>query len=275
MNADVLDIHQTLEYRLATAIVRLLPIGLLLIFLSLVIFALVDPAREPVWTFIGIGVCMTMGIGVIGLALWTRSSPGKPLFTLSPVGIHFRIAWVKEFLIPWHEIKGVDTIDVETGYWSMLWSTHTLRYNDMTFHGVTAVLVPKQFYEFSDLRRLIFPERTGLGRQLHPEGLAGPGRTAPRDRIVPGAGIARSGRGALERVPRSTGHRAGEIQRAARDGGGKDCAAGEACCQTWRCDGRVAEIHAALGNGDRRRAADRNRRRVSQYRRDVEFAGTG
>jgi hypothetical protein len=147
MNVDVRDVHQVLEYRLATTIVRLLPIGLLLIFLSLVIFALVDPAREPIRTFIGIGICMVMGIGVIGIALWTRSDPGKPLFTLSPAGIHFRIAWVKEFLIPWHEIKGVDTIDVETGYWSMLWSTHTLRYNDMTFHGVTAVLVPKQFYE--------------------------------------------------------------------------------------------------------------------------------
>ncbi len=147
MNVDVRDIHQVLEYRLATAIVRLLPIGLLLIFLSLVIIALSDPDREPIRTFIGVGVCMLTGIVVIGIALWTRSDPGKPLFTLSPDGIHFRIAWVKEFLIPWHEIKGVDTIDVETGYWSMLWSTHALRYNDMTFHGVTAVTIPKQFYE--------------------------------------------------------------------------------------------------------------------------------
>ena len=146
MNVDVRDIHQTLEFRLATAIVRTLPVGLLMIFLALCIFALIDPDREPVGTLIGIGVCSVLGIAVIGFALWTRSSPGKPLFTLSPAGIHFRIAWVKEFLIPWREIQGVDSIDVEAGHWSMLWSTHTLRYSTMTFHDVTVVLVPEQFY---------------------------------------------------------------------------------------------------------------------------------
>ena len=108
MNVDVRDIHQTLEFRLATAIVRMLPVGLLMIFLALCIFALIDPDREPVGTLIGIGVCSVLGIAVIGFALWTRSSPGKPLFTLSPAGIHFRIAWVKEFLIPWREIQGVE-----------------------------------------------------------------------------------------------------------------------------------------------------------------------
>ena len=40
-----------------TAIVRLLPTGLLLIFLGLVIFALVDLDREP-WTFIVIVLCL-------------------------------------------------------------------------------------------------------------------------------------------------------------------------------------------------------------------------
>ena len=170
MHTDVRDIHQVLEYRLATAIVRLLPIGLLLIFLSLVIFALVDPAREPIWTFVGVGICMVMGIGVIGLALWTRSDPGKPLFTLSPAGIHFRIAWVKEFLIPWHEIKGVDTIDVEASRWRMLWSSHTLRRDTMTFHGVTAVLVPKQFYESRIYVNSFFLRGPGWDANFIPKG---------------------------------------------------------------------------------------------------------
>ena len=47
MNAGAHDINQTVEYRSATAIVRLLPTGLLLGFLGLVIFALVDLDREP------------------------------------------------------------------------------------------------------------------------------------------------------------------------------------------------------------------------------------
>ena len=110
MNPGGPDVHQILEYRTATAIVRLLPTGLLMIFLGLFIFVLADPGREPVATYLGIPLVLVTGSAVIGVALWTRANPGKPLFTLSPAGIHYRIPWVKEFLIPWHEIQGVDTI---------------------------------------------------------------------------------------------------------------------------------------------------------------------
>ena len=122
MNVSGQDINQTLEYRSATAIVRLLPTGLLLVFLGLLIFALVDLDREP-WTLIGIVLCWVVGGALVGLTLWRRWNPGKPLFTLSPAGIHYRIPMVKEILIPWQEIQGVDTIDVEAGYWSIFWST--------------------------------------------------------------------------------------------------------------------------------------------------------
>ena len=81
MNASGPDINQTLEYRSATAIVRLLPTGLLLVFLGLVIFALVDLDREP-WTFIGIFLCWVVGGALAGFALWRRVNPGKPLFAL-------------------------------------------------------------------------------------------------------------------------------------------------------------------------------------------------
>lgn len=146
MSVDVRDVHQTLEYRLATAMARLLPTGLLLIFLSLVILVLVDFEREP-WTLIGIVLCFITGFGLVGFSLWRRMRHGKPLFTLSPAGIRFRIVGVKEFLIPWREIKSVDTIDVEAGIWSMMWSTHTLAYRTFTIDGVTAILVTEQFYK--------------------------------------------------------------------------------------------------------------------------------
>ena len=141
------DVHKTLEYRTATTIVRLLPTGLLLIFLCLAILAMMDFDRESIGTYIGVGLCFICGIGVIGYALWTRADPGKPDFTLSPAGIRYRIAGVKEFLIPWREIQGIETTDVEAGYWSMLWSTRTLSYNTIIFHDVTVALVPKQFYD--------------------------------------------------------------------------------------------------------------------------------
>lgn len=144
------DVHQTLEYRTATAIVRLLPTGLLLVFLGLFIFALVDPDREAVGTFIGIVLCLVTGSALIAVALWTRSNSGKPIFTLSPAGIHYRIPWVKELLIPWREIRGVDTIDVETGYWSFYSYRRGFtipNYHAMIFRNVTVVLLSKQFYD--------------------------------------------------------------------------------------------------------------------------------
>jgi hypothetical protein len=146
MDVSGLDINQTLEYRCDTTVVRLLPTGLLLIFLGLVIFVLVDLDREP-WTFIGIVLCWVMGAGLVGFTLWRRSNRGKPIFTLAPDGIHYRIPLVKKFLIPWHEIQGVDTIDIEAGYWSILWSTETFRYHTFVVRDVTVVLLPKPFYD--------------------------------------------------------------------------------------------------------------------------------
>ncbi|WFU17511.1 STM3941 family protein [Bradyrhizobium sp. CB3481] len=148
MNVSGLDPDQTLEYRPATTIVRLLPTGLLLIFLGLLILALVvDRDREPVWTYLGVGLCLTLGAGLSGFTLWRRWHHGKPVFTLSPDGIHYRIPFVKQVLIPWHEIQGVDTVDIEAGYWSILWSTESLRYNTFILRHVTVILLPQRFYQ--------------------------------------------------------------------------------------------------------------------------------
>jgi hypothetical protein len=150
MNVSGQDINQTLEYRSATAIVRLLPTGLLLVFLGLVILALVvDPDRESVWTYVGVVLCLMVGVALVGFTLWRRSHPGKPLFTLSPDGILYRIPLVKEVLIPWHQIQGVDTVDVEAGYWSISWLRQipTLTYEPGVACDVTVILLPKPFYD--------------------------------------------------------------------------------------------------------------------------------
>jgi hypothetical protein len=147
MNASVQDINQALEYRATTTIVRLLPTGLLLIFLGLLILTFIDPDRERAGTYIGVGLCIVLGIGLTGFTLWRRWNHGKPIFTLSPDGIHYRIPLVKQVLIPWHEIKGVDTIDIEAGHWSILWSTKTIRYNTFILRDVTVILLSQRFYE--------------------------------------------------------------------------------------------------------------------------------
>jgi hypothetical protein len=152
MDISGTDVQQALEYRRTAAIIRLLPTGLLMIFLGLFVFVLADPGREPVATYLGVPLVLVIGSALIGLALWARANPGKPIYTLSPAGIHYRIPWVKEFLIPWHEIQGVDTIDFVTTqslptylffdklYWGGYRSTSI-------FRDVTVVLVSKQFYD--------------------------------------------------------------------------------------------------------------------------------
>ena len=147
MNVSGQDLNQTLEYRPATTIVRLLPTGLLLIFLGLFILALADPDREPIWTYLGVGLCIVLGAGLSGFTLWRRWHHGKPIFTLSPDGIRYRIPLIKQVLIPWREIQGVDTIDIEAGYWSILWSTDSLRYNTFILRDVTVILLPQRFYQ--------------------------------------------------------------------------------------------------------------------------------
>jgi len=148
MNVSGQDINQALEYRYTTAIVRLLPTGLLLIFLGLVIFVLADLDRDP-WAFVGIFLSWVVGVALVGLTLWRRANHGKPLFTFAPDGIRYRIPLVKEVLIPWHEIQGVDTIDIEAGYWSLFWLTQTpsLQYHTTVVRNVTVVLLPKAFYD--------------------------------------------------------------------------------------------------------------------------------
>lgn len=141
MNDSVPDIHQILEYRADTAIVQLLPVGLALLFLGLFTFALFDTDRLSAETFLAACVLVVAGTGIAAFALWRRSNRSKPVFVLSPMGVHYRIPWVKEFVIPWREIRGIDTIDITSWNWS-------LRNPDtMTFSDVTVILVPKKFYD--------------------------------------------------------------------------------------------------------------------------------
>ena len=174
MNPGGPDVHQILEYRTATAIVRLLPTGLLMIFLGLFIFVLADPGREPVATYLGIPLVLMTGSAVTGVTLWTRVNPGKPLFTLSPAGIHYRIPWVKELLIPWREIQSVDTINIVTQQSSLAWlfvdNVQPPYRNTLFFDDVTVVLVSKQFYDSQLFVRSFFLRGPGWKANFIPKG---------------------------------------------------------------------------------------------------------
>jgi hypothetical protein len=149
MSSDGKELGRTLEYRSAAVVVKLLPAGLLVIFLGLLILVLADPA--PFWTMIPAALCVAFGIFVVGLALWRRIHHGRPLFTLSPDGIGYRIPWLKSLYIPWSEIRGIDTIDVEARYWSFwdfYYGFQIIPNRKVTnYPNVTVVLVSKQFYD--------------------------------------------------------------------------------------------------------------------------------
>lgn len=118
-------------------------------------------------------LCLVTGSALIAVALWTRSNPGRPTFTLSPAGIHYRIPWVKALLIPWREIRGVDTTDVETGYWSFYSYRHGITmpaYHAMIYRNVTVVLLSKQFYDSRIFVDSFFLRGSGWKANFIPKG---------------------------------------------------------------------------------------------------------
>lgn len=147
MNGDDTKLHQTLEFRTAALIVRLLPVGLLLIFVGLTLFVLDDADRHPHNQFVVI-LSLAFGAALTVFALWRRRDAGRPLFSLTPAGVQYRIPGVKEFLIPWSEVKGVDTINIQTDLPWYIWLFTPLHsYNSIYCRDVTILLVSKKFYD--------------------------------------------------------------------------------------------------------------------------------
>jgi hypothetical protein len=82
-------------------------------------------------------LAFVLGVFMTGYALFRMLAPGKPLLALSPDGLRLTVEWVKTVRIPWHEVKGVDTIDI----------TGKVRGTRLNYHGVTVVLVSQAFYD--------------------------------------------------------------------------------------------------------------------------------
>ena len=141
------QLFQTLEYRTAAAVTRLLPVGLLLIFLGLALLVLADADSKLSGPPVLPALCVALGVGLGALALWRRSNPGKPYISLSPDGVRYRIPWVKEFLIPWNEVKGVETTEIAMDLPWYLGLFAPYYYRALVFRDVTVLLVTKRFYE--------------------------------------------------------------------------------------------------------------------------------
>jgi hypothetical protein len=82
-------------------------------------------------------VAFALGVLLTGYAMHGTFNKTTPIAVLSPSGIALDIEWVKNFLIPWHEVKAVEKIDVRvpTRRWYR------------TIKDVTALVVSKSFYD--------------------------------------------------------------------------------------------------------------------------------
>jgi hypothetical protein len=82
-------------------------------------------------------LAFALGVLLAGYTMHGTFNKTSPIAVLSPAGIALDIEWVKNFLIPWHEIKAVEKIDI----------TVPTRGWHKTIRGVTAVSVTRNFYE--------------------------------------------------------------------------------------------------------------------------------
>lgn len=79
------------------------------------------------------------GVVFFGFAfydIYKMMEPNSALIELLPQGIIFRTT-SEDFIVPWNEIKGVDTIDIHTKF----------NGRSETYLGVTVILVSKFFYD--------------------------------------------------------------------------------------------------------------------------------
>lgn len=99
---------------------------------AIVVVWLADSELER-WAF---GAAGAVFFAMCFYDIYRMLEPNSALVELLPQGIIFRTT-TEHFIVPWQEIKGVDTIDIHT----------TFRGRPEVYPGVTVVLVPKFFYD--------------------------------------------------------------------------------------------------------------------------------
>lgn len=99
---------------------------------ALVVVLLADSPLER-W---GFGVAGAVFFGFCFYDIYRMMEPGSALIELLPQGIIYRVT-SEDFIVPWNEIEGVDTIDIHARF----------RGRPEFYPGVTVILVSKFFYD--------------------------------------------------------------------------------------------------------------------------------
>lgn len=101
--------------------------------LAAVVVVLLADSEFERWAF---GIAGAVFLGFCFYDIYKMMEPNSALIELLPQGIIFRTT-TEDFIVPWNEIKGVDTINIHT----------TFRGRPEVYPGVTVVLVSKFFYD--------------------------------------------------------------------------------------------------------------------------------
>ena len=131
---NVTDVHKTLTYASGKLGGHFLRLGLAALAACGALVWLQPPGFGKFeWAMTGFGLAVGAACALYGLVRWLRPTP---LLTLSPAGLRLNIDMVKSVFIPWHAVKGVDSIDIGG----------RVAGRTVFLPGVTVVLVTRAFY---------------------------------------------------------------------------------------------------------------------------------
>jgi hypothetical protein len=137
MDAGATDVSRIIEYGRGKRTMDKLPWALLGVLVGLAMIVYVDTRFPAAW------IMVLLALGFIAYALARHLFPARPMLTLSPAGISFHLAYLKDALIPWHEVQEVADFDLTGPHGP------PNRYPE-----ITAVLMSQNFYE-----RHLLPKR--------------------------------------------------------------------------------------------------------------------
>lgn len=142
------NVHQRIEYRGDTWLLRKTPLALIVLHFGLVMLLYDDSHRRNAgW------ILIAAGAGWVMFVLHRRIHPGKPLAVLSQRGLAMRLGQLKDILIPWREISDVSAVSFKA------WDPASRLPFRSTYRDITAVTVSKGYYD----QQILIPSRTRRG----------------------------------------------------------------------------------------------------------------
>ncbi|MGE0285034.1 MAG: hypothetical protein AB7I42_02260 [Bradyrhizobium sp.] len=104
-------------------------------------------------------IIITGAIGWIAFALYRHLNPARPILKLSPAGIHYSVSGLRDLLIPWHEVQGVNGLEIPGG-----------DRPPHLFPDITVILISNEFYQRHILVKRGYFETGGWRALFRPKG---------------------------------------------------------------------------------------------------------